>query len=79
MIFDDNNSQRGYQFQDQETGGGEDEGTPDINQLMVQTLHEIMKELRQKPKTSSSSRYKKEFHLVDFPTFSRGNQNLSYG
>ena len=75
MIFDDNNSLRGYQQLHNPEVEEEREETSDINQLMVRTLQEMMKELRQKPKTSSGLRYKKESRLVDFPTFSGGDQD----
>ena len=40
---------------------------------MVKALQEMMKELRRKPKTKTG--LKRESHLVDFPTFSAGDQD----
>jgi hypothetical protein len=65
IFINENESEHAY------IGGEEEE--MDANQLMVKALQEMMKELRRKPKTKTE--LKRESRLVDFPTFSAGDQD----
>ena len=63
-MINENESEQAYEGEEEEM---------DANQLMVKALQEMMKELRRKPKAKTE--LKRESRLVDFPTFSAGDQD----
>jgi hypothetical protein len=68
ILVSGHNSEKGYEEQDEE-----EDDSNDKEVLMVRALQQIMKELKKEKNNNGTN--KKESRLVDFPTFSGGDQD----